>query len=156
MGRLNKKFEELMSAISFAEEGEFEKAKEILKENRKVLLALQGNAIDNRALRYAANTCKRIGADLDIIVVRQTGEASSMPAQFISELSKDGIQCRLIQKDGCIAEEVIRHTDSNREVLFVIIDSSDRPDIDCRGKDKRLSDSWHGLNRPLVIVTDGI
>lgn len=145
-----------MSAVSFAEEGEFEKAKEVLREDRRVLLALNKGVVDGKTLKYAANTCKRVDASLDILLVSQSGAMDSMLRQFLLDLQREGIRHRLVQKNGCLKEEIIKHTTANREILFVVIESSDNLDIDCTGKNKKLSESWQNLNRPLVVVMDGI
>ena len=50
MNRLNKKIEDLMSAISFAEAGEFETAREMLKEERRILFAVKNGQIDKKTL----------------------------------------------------------------------------------------------------------
>lgn len=154
MSRFSKKIEELMSAISFAEEGEFEKAREILREDRRVLLALNERAIDSSTLKYATNTCKRVGANLDILMVSQSAQMDSTFEQFLFELTKEGIQYRLIQRSGCLKEEIINYTNGNKGVLFVVIESSDNLNIDRSGKNKKLSDAWQNLNRPLVVVMD--
>lgn len=156
MTRFSKKIEDMLSAISFAEEGEFEKAREILREDRKVLLALNEGAIDNKTLRYALNTCKRNNAHLDILLVSHSAATDSMLQQFFVELQGEGIRYRFVQKSGCLKEEIIRHTTANKEILFVVIESSDNLNIDCSGKNKQLSDAWQNLNRPLVVVMDRI
>ncbi|MEK6652442.1 MAG: hypothetical protein AABY50_05880, partial [Nitrospirota bacterium] len=67
-------FEKLMSAITFAEEGEHEKAKEILKGRKTVLLALSDKMFDRNAFKYALNVSKRIEASLEILYVSEPGK----------------------------------------------------------------------------------
>ena len=83
---LKKKVEDLMSAISFAEEGEFDTAREMLKEERRVLLAIKENHLDKKTFRYAINTCKRVGADLDILYVSSAEKMSPVLEQCMEDL----------------------------------------------------------------------
>lgn len=175
--RIMDKIERTMAAVSFAEEGEYNTAKEILREGKRVLLAVRGGDIDRKTLKYALNTCKRIGADMDILyisskntvdkkgerekVADDLGQESINSAvdatiqNFYIELEKEGIRYQLIQKTGCLKQEIIDYTNSRKDILFVVIESSDVLDIDCTGKNKRLSESWQNLKCPLVVVMDG-
>lgn len=156
MSRLNKKIEDLMSAISFAEEGEFETARQILKEEKRILFAVKNGQIDKKTLRYAINTCKRIGAGLDIMYLSSDSpKIDSKLKDFQSGLEKEGIYCRLIKRDGSLRQEIVDYTASNKEVLFVVIESSDDVEHGHKGNERRLSESWKNLKCPLVVVTDG-
>ncbi len=158
MDNLNKKIEDLLSAISFAEAGEFDTAREILKENRRVLLALRSGQIDRKILKYALNTCRRVVANLDILFVSSlpvTKEVDTAIKGFVSELEKEGINCRLLRREGCLEKEIKEYTDSHDEIAFVIIESSDTIEIN-RSKGSKLLEAWQNLNLkcPLVVVTD--
>lgn len=156
MSRLNKKIEDVMSAISFAEEGEFETAMEMLKEERRILFAVKNGQIDKKTLRYAINTCKRIGAGLDIMYLSSDSSKIGLKLKdFQSGLEKEGIHCRLIKRDGYLRQEIVDYTSSNKEVLFVVIESSDDIEHEHKGNERRLSESWKNLKCPLVVVTDG-
>lgn len=154
MADLKKKMEDLMSAISFAEEGEFDTAREMLKEDRRVLLAIKENHLDRKTFRYAINTCKRVGADLDILYVSAAEKISPILEQCLEDLKNEGINSRLVQKNGCLKQQIIDYTNSKKEVLFAITESFENLDLDCRGKGKKLSDAWQRLRCPLVVVAD--
>ncbi len=158
MDNLNKKIEDLLSAISFAEAGEFDTAREILKESRRVLLALRSGQIDQKILKYALNTCRRVVANLDILFVSPPSVTEKIDPtlnEFMSELGKEGINCRLLRKGGCLEKEIKEYTDSHEEIIFVVIKSSDALDVD-RSRGRKLSEAWHNLNLkcPLVVVMD--
>jgi hypothetical protein len=153
MRNLNRKIEDWLSAISFAEAGEFETAKEILNENRRVLLALKGGQIDQKTLKYTVNTCKRIGANLDILYFSSETDDLILE-QFLKELGNEGIQCKLVEKKGgYFKQEIIDYANERKEIVFVVIESSDSLD-DCKVKHKGLSDSWQNLQCPLVVVME--
>jgi hypothetical protein len=156
MSRIGKKIEDIMSAISFAEEGEFDTAKEIIKKEKRVLLAVRDGRIDRKTLKYTLNTCKRIAASLDMLFVSEGG--SDIPPilrQFQSELDSEGIKHSLISKQGCLKKEIISHTNAEKDIVFAVIESTEHLDIECRGRDKKLSELWQSLKCPLVVVMDG-
>lgn len=151
---LKKKVEDLMSAISFAEEGEFDTAREMLKEERRVLLAIKETHLDRKTFRYAINTCKRVGADLDILYVSSADKVSPVLDQCLEDLKNEGINFRVVQKDGCLKQQIIDYTNKKKEILFAITESFENLDLDCRGKGKKLSAAWQRLRCPLVVVAD--
>ena len=156
--KIMKKMEDVLAATSFAEEGESDAARSILTEGRRVLLALKEGRIDVKTLKYAVNTSKRIGANLDILYVasvgRQDGADDPLLGILQSELSKEGIPYRLVRKTGCLKQAVIDYTDREKEILFAVVESPNSLDADCNSKDARLSELWQKLKCPLVVVMD--
>ena len=108
---------------------------------------------DKNAFRYALNTCKRIGAELEILYVSEITE--SLLKQFKSELKKEGIEYRLIQKSGSLEEEIQNHTSMKRDILFVVVEVSEGLNVNSKKADKVLSDAWGNLKCPLVVVAKG-
>ncbi|MEW6408681.1 MAG: universal stress protein [Nitrospirota bacterium] len=151
MKKLMKNFEDIMSATAFAEAGEFETARDILKGRKKILLTLTGRGSDRKSFRYALNICKRIDAGLEILYVTKGSEILGLLEHFQDELKKEKIPYEIIQGSGCIKEAIINHTEKRRDVQFVVIESSDILNIDCK-EDRVLSRAWEGLKCPLVIV----
>ncbi|MEW6163139.1 MAG: hypothetical protein AB1606_07500 [Nitrospirota bacterium] len=151
-----KKFEDIMTASTFAEAGEFEIAKEILKENRGVLLAIRDGQIDRKTLKYAVNTCKRIGAHLDILYVSSAEAKDTMFERFLQELQNEDIHFTLIKKKGCLKKAIIDYTDERKEIAFVVVELSESLDIDCKDENERFSSLWQKLKCPLVVVTKGV
>jgi hypothetical protein len=150
MKELVKKFQDSMAAATFAEAGETETARKILKEEKRVLLALREGEIERKALIYAMNTCKRIGADMDIMYL-SSAESSENPMlkQFFSELQSEGIHHRLIQRIGRLREEIKNYTDSERSIDFVVVES---PAVDRWNREEGLSKILEKIKCPLVVV----
>jgi hypothetical protein len=157
--KLMKNVEDALAATTFAEEGQTATARSIMKEGRRVLLALKEGRIDAKTLKYALNTSQRIGADLDILYV--TGASNDAPmndpllAKFESELKTEGIVYRMIQQSGCLKQQIIDYTNSEKEILFAVIESPKDLEADCNNGDKTLSELWQKLKCPLVVVMDG-
>jgi len=146
-----KKFDAAMVAAAFAEAGEFETAKETLKEKRKILLALTGEASDRNAFKYALNTSRRIGADLDILYVANI--AKDTLKQYRSALDKEGIDYSIIQKKGSLEKEIRNHTGMKRDILFVVVEISEDMNINTKKSEKIIKDAWKNLQCPLVVVS---
>jgi len=144
------RFEELMSAIAFAEAGEHGTAREMLG-GKKVLLVLLGKETDERSSRYALNICKRIGAHLEILCMTKM-EALK---QFTVELGKEGIRYQVTKKGGCVKKEIIGITEERKDIQFVVIESSEVLDAQCSKEDRALSAAWERLKCPLVLVSKG-
>jgi hypothetical protein len=150
MKELMKKFEDAMTAATFAEAGETETARAILKEEKRVLLALREGEIERKALIYAMNTCKRIGADMDILYLSSAESSeNAMLKQFSSELQGEGIHYRLIQRSGRLREEIKDYTDSERSINFVVVES---PAVDRWNREEGLSKILEKMKCPLVVV----
>ncbi|MEW5747046.1 MAG: universal stress protein [Nitrospirota bacterium] len=157
MGRFKKtmrQFEAAMTAASFAEEGELGTARQILKEEGRVLLALREGQSGSKAFRYALNTCKRIGAGLDILYVSARNAVAGALEPWLSELKAQGISYRVLQREGCLEQEIIDYAAANNGVLFAVAESSEALERECAGKRSGLSDAWSRLTCPLVVVAE--
>src|SRR6266508_533875 len=116
--KLMKNVEDALAATTFAEEGKAETARSIMKEGRRVLLALKEGRIDAGTLKYALNTSKRIGADLDILHVTAPGNSAPATGPLLSNFESDrraeGILYRTIRRTGCLKQQIIDYTNSER------------------------------------------
>ncbi len=158
--KMIKMVEHALTAASFAEEGELETANALMRESRRVLLALKAGQIDPKTLKYAVNTAKRVNANLDILYVtssRVGRQRSRDPLvdSLMSELSEAGIPYRIIPRSGCLKQQIIDYTNGEKEILFAVIESPASLDDDCTKRDKQLSELWRQLKCPLVVVMDG-
>jgi hypothetical protein len=156
MEGLRKKIEDLLSAVSFAEEGEWDAARSFVREGRRVLLAVREGQVDPRTLKYALNSSLRVGARLDILYVSssKTHDPVADPAirQFASELQKAGVSYRVVPASGCMKQEIIDYTNREKDILFAVIESPQSLDAECKKKDMRLAELWKNLKCPLVVV----
>jgi hypothetical protein len=157
--KMMKNVEDALAAVSFAEEGHAATARSIMKEGRRVLLALKEGRIDGKTLKYALNTASRIGAHLDVLYVTGTSgdenKVDPLLKHFESELSAEGIPYNIVRKTGCLKQQIIDYTNSEKDILFAVIESPNSLDVDCNKRDRTLSELWQKLQCPLVVVMDG-
>ena len=147
-----RQFEDAMAASAYAEAGEFVTARETLKSADKILLALTGGTSDSRSFKYALNMCKRIQASLEILYISEYKK--DVLTHFRSELKNEGIDYSIYKGEKCIKEEILHYTGKKRDILFVVIESSDALNINCKKGDKVIAGSWKKLKCPLVVVSD--
>jgi len=155
MKRLVKKFEDMITTSAFVEAGESKTDRELLKEGRRILLAIKEGHSDKKTLKYALNICKRVVANLDILYISSTEGTNPVLKEFFMELEKEGFNYKLVRREGCLEKEIKEYTDSHEEILFVIIDSSEGLDVDS-GSSGKLPEVWRNLKCPLVVVEDSI
>jgi hypothetical protein len=147
------RFDDLMSAISFAEAGEHEKAKELLKGRDIVLLAVSERVVDPHALKYALSLSKRIEAGIDLLYLAKPDAKNPMLETFMSDARRMNIACTLVRKEGCMKKAILDYTGKKKEILFVIVGSTQELDIECKAGEKSLSEAWKKLKCPLVVVS---
>jgi hypothetical protein len=145
--------ENSMAAAAFAEAGELETARETMKGRRRILLALRGEESDINALKYALNTCKRVGADLEILHV--TKIPKDLLRHIRSELKKERIDHFFISKSGSLEENIKKHSGMNENILFVVIEVSEGVDMSSKKSEKIIKNTWRNLKCPLVVVSQG-
>lgn len=153
MKKFIRKIEDAMSAVAFAEAGEHEKAREILKGQKTVLLAISDRLFDRDALKYALNVSQRINAHLEILYVTPFEKERTGLKNFLLEVKKEGFRFSLVMKKGCMKKAILDYTEKRSEILFVIVGSKLELDIECKKDDGTLSDAWEKLKCPLVLVS---
>ncbi len=133
-----------MSAVTFAESGEFDTARELMKDGKRILVAVDTETSGNGIFSYASNMCKRIGATLDVLY-----NGSRVDGEFAKKLAKllaDGINYRLVQGKGDVKRDIINYTNAHRNIIFAVVDNGIQglPQIRQR------------LKCPLVVVSGAI
>ncbi len=141
----------LMRSAVFEQAREIEAAKNTISKQQKILLALSGVKSDIDSFKYAVNMCGRLGAGLDILY-RQDKSSVSLE-QFQYELEKQKISYRLIKRNGCLIKDIQTYTDSNKNILFVVLEVPGELNINSRKFNKVFPGPFRKLKCPLVTVS---
>jgi len=149
------RFDELMSAVSFAQAGEHEEARRIMKGKEKVLVAVSDVHFDKSVFSYALSISRRTSTSLDILYLPRTELPMDEINTFMSMASGEGIACTVTKKDGCMKQAILDYTSKKKEILFVIVGTTPELDIECKAGEKSLSEAWKKLKCPLVVVSKG-
>ena len=149
---LMKQFEEILSAAAFAEAGEFNAARKIIHERYKILLVLTGMETDMKATKYALNTSKRIGTGIEILYLAKDSAEKSFLEEYLKELKTKGIEYHVTECKESLKEAVMKFTEREKGIQFVVVDSHDLG-IDSERDEKRTLEEWKKLECPLVLVS---
>ena len=149
------RFDDLMSAVTFAQANEHEEARRQMKGRDKVLLAVSDVVFDTSVFSYALNICKRTTDRLDILYLTRAELHMDEISAFMSKANGEGITCCVVKKDGCMKQAILDYTSTKREILFVIVGTTPELDIECKTGGKSLSEAWKKLKCPLVVVKKG-
>lgn len=155
MSSISKKLEGLFSAASFAEAGEFDTARDMLDgdRGRKVLLVLTGRETDVKSLKYAFSIAARTQAGLEILAAADGGTVEFL--RLCEEEARDqGVALKVTKKSGCIKEAVIKYARNRRDLVCVVVESTEALNADCTGEQKRLAGVWEKLGCPLALVSE--
>jgi hypothetical protein len=156
MGNISEKLNDLFAAAAFAEEGEFDAARELVKQKRRILLALSGGDMDKDTMVYAKNTSMRIGAELDILCTGDFDESDTVFQSALQELKRAGVVFKVTTAKGCIKDEIVHFTKANKDVVFVIVNSYDDLKVECKGKSSALDIFVAKLKCPLVVIREDV
>ncbi len=140
---------DILSASAFAEAGEYETARQLIKADHRVLLMLAGTVGDAKSLKYAENFCDRMKAKLEVLCaagMRQSVEVS------LSSIREKGIEYTIDETDGCLKQAVVDITSRNRDIRYVVVNSYHDLESGCGEDANALQDVTNIVKCPLVVV----
>lgn len=154
MSRAGKKLEDLFAAASFAESGEFDTARELLGDSKQVLLVLTGRENDTKSLTYALSIAKRTEAGLEVLSTSTSQRAAEIVALCEQEARLNSVTLKTSKAKGCVKDALIAYTKKRRDIICVVIESTEALKTDCSRDDKSLTGIYKELGCPLALVTD--
>jgi hypothetical protein len=163
-----------LSAVAYAEAGEFESAKEMIEHPqtaKTVLLVIEGEAPDPKAFHYALNLCKRTAAELDILQVicksesepdydtlsRKMSEASKNLVELVRRAEEREVPFKVTMRLGDVSQKLFNYAKRHRDVGIVVFDSpraKTAPKKD-RGWHRFVENVSRELSIPLITVFEG-
>ena len=148
------RFDDYMSAATFAEAGEAEAARSFIRPRRTILLVLTPGGDDARSAAYARSVAARVGAGVELLYVPSGEKQRRFLSSFKSELESEDIPFRMVTTTGCLKKRILEHTSRRSDIDFVVVESSEKLDIQCEEETKSLKDFIAALRIPLVVVSE--
>lgn len=159
-----KKLEEAMTAATFAEAGEFETARQFLTTSKnvrkRVLLGTDKPEIATRTISYALHLCQRLGGGLEIFHMLHLPENETAfglglekepLAALNNALQEKGVVYQPFNGLGCLADEVLRHAGTRRDILCVVFDVLEPDGTGCRKAKENMIAKFQALHCPVVM-----
>jgi len=146
-------FQDTMCAAAFAEAGEYETARQLVRGGhaKKVLLGTGATSLPLEIFRHAVNLCRRAGATLEILHAGPAPLAIG-PDCDSGMLEEMGIDCRSIEASGDLEKELLDSTSQRNDIIFVLLHA-----LAPRGRTvqkRELRRLAARLHRPVVFMND--
>ena len=158
-----KKIEDIMASVAFAQAGEFETAREFLKENKntnkRVLLGIEDAEFDPSVIRYAFNLCGRTGAKLEILHVMKNLKPEDVPLSLLRKSFGGGVDMEIdyhvTNGSEVLEQEIARHTAERRDILCVVVASVPTEEKGPKKKRRKyLSEIIDSIKCPVVVSSE--
>jgi hypothetical protein len=149
MRGIMKQLENTLSASAFAEAGEYETARQLIKTDQRVLLVLTGTIGDAKSLKYAENFCERMKAKLEVICSAGMRDSIEVSLRSIRE---KGIEYTVAETDACLKQAIIDITLANQDIRYVVVNSFSDLEVGCSGDLNTKTDVRDMVRCPLVVV----
>ena len=158
-----KSLERSMAAVAFAEEGEFETARQLMQKplgdtEKKVVLSVDDPEIKPKLISYALDLCQRVGGRLEVLHVLKPAMAGKTAQLLLNpvveKLKNMGIKYELTFGREKLEDEVVKYTDGRRNILFVVLKSIARNGQQKNGEGLNVVQIMDKLKCPVVVFSD--
>ena len=116
---------------------------------RKVLLAIREGYLDGRLLAAARGLCRRMDAELDILVLVQGEQLPTAIEELVTSLRQEGIPYSLSRRPALRRRDIVDYANNHECISTVVIDSLEGWQAVA---EDRSTDPWARLACPLVTA----
>jgi hypothetical protein len=157
-------FQAAMEATAFAEEGEHEAARQLLKQaknsNKKILLVMDGGERDfQEALRHSWALSKRLNGRLEILYLQAKEAVNEITSEQGGAGNQDDILVVYspLAADQGIESKVAEYTEGRSDILCVVLASTQAETNAAGAKPSPDPVKWlmDKLNCPVVVFSGG-
>ena len=103
-----------------------------LKRHTRILLALDGGALDRELLARIPRCCVQLSPRLDILLVNPPREPTSCLAMLLLRLEHGGIDYHLASSHGEMGAEILRYLARQRGITAVVLAGATSLDAESR------------------------
>jgi hypothetical protein len=146
MKKFSQRLETWFNAVTFAEAGEFETAREILKDEQHVLLVLPDDTFRQNTLDRALNLSSRCGAA--ILDIFYPPLAETHLHTLLQTYHDSAIRWQTLAIQGDLDTAVLDYVRRTPAVAFVMLEEMSE-------NLATLTSPWRNLPCPLVVMTSG-
>jgi hypothetical protein len=137
--KIRDRFDEIMGSITYAEAGDFVTAKRIISKEgvqpsrKTVLLGVRGCEVSRNAVLHVSNLCKRLDANLELLVVTPKREllkdAKARMNSIVSTLEGEKIDVKVEHRSGSYEKEMLKYIKEMRGIHSVVCSQTDCQDL---------------------------
>ncbi|MEO5346669.1 MAG: hypothetical protein H7834_09870 [Magnetococcus sp. YQC-9] len=144
--------EQLLTATTFAEAGEFDTAREMLRAEREILLVVSHDPPQAGILATARSMMERLDAGVAILLAAPTAVPSADLHHFLNEIRSRGRSARVIHQPGISWRSVLTHAREVSGIVCILIESLEKWGLP-NGSERRRPPFWsRGLPCPVVVA----
>lgn len=159
---MTKSVRDSMAAAAFAEEGEFETARQLMQQSdkaaKKVILSVDELEIKPKLIDYALDLCQRVGGQLEVFQILKPSmvekAAQSLLNPIVEKLTNMGIKYELAFGRGKLEDELIKHAEGRRNILFVLLKSFAKNGKQNNADNINVVRIMNKLKCPVVVFSD--
>lgn len=145
--------DEIFSAVTFAEAGEFDTARLIFKSKKRLLFLIE-DPKDKEIFSYVENLAQRLNRPVEVLVFFSDEGSSEELETFLKKLREKGLLFRTLYVDKSEGvEEVLKeHIQENQGVEFLIIKPS--KNVSLSEEEKLVKNLWDKFGFPFILVKE--
>lgn len=144
-----------MTAVAYAEAGEFDTAREILSagdtKKKRVILGINDLELKPRLINYAHELSKRVGGQLEVLQILTPSLIDRiyecMHSPRVKTMKEKGIAYKIVTGHGTIEEDILHYAEDNRNVQFVLLKSNDMDKVN-------VMEVMNKLHCPVVVFSE--
>ncbi|MBF0271687.1 MAG: hypothetical protein HQL98_06470 [Magnetococcales bacterium] len=145
--------ERFLSATAFAEAGEFDTARELVREMRDILLVLRHGEPQTGVLVTASSMMERLDAGVEILLAAPPEGETQTLTRFLEDVARQGRSARLLHRPGLSWKAVLAHAGAVSGIVCILVESLEKWGLQSHPERRRPPPWSQRLPCPLVVAS---